>query len=161
MVAEPHAHADGSLEAVPVLIDTMIAPIAPEAAGPVPAALLQQADRARLDRDYTTAKQTYLTVRRRFGGTSSAAMAAFALGRIAFDYEKDYQAAAEWFQTFLTEHRGQALRREALGRLMESLHKAGNLGGSARAAKQYLELYSDGPHAALARSIIDERTDSH
>jgi TolA-binding protein len=133
-----------------------IAPIAPETPGQGPDELLKQAAKERLAKDFGAAKQIYLAIRRDFRGTRAAAMAAFSLGRIAFDNERDYASAADWFQTYLTEHRGKTLEREALGRLMESFYKAGNRTDAAQTARQYLERYPEGPHATLARSIIND-----
>ena len=93
-------------------------------------------------------------------GTQASAVAAFALGRIAFDYQKDYTSAAQWFGTYLAEHRGGGLRREALGRLMESFHRAGDGKRAAGAAGKYQERYPNGPLVALAKEIIGERRDN-
>jgi hypothetical protein len=141
------------------LINRTIEPIESPGATSSPSELLKRADKARLERRHGEAKRDYLTIRERFAGTRASAVAAFALGRIAFDCDKDYASAAHWFQTYLAEHRGKGLMREALGRLMESRHRAGDVAGASSAARQYLESYPDGPHVVLAKEIIEERRD--
>ena len=131
---------------------------------PIPAApegvdaddLLKQAARERAAGDFESAKQTYAVIRRGFPGTQAAAAAAFSLGRTAYDIDRDFDAAVDWFQTFLLEYRGHALKREAMGRLMESYVKAARRSDAVDSAERYLSRYQDGPHAPLARSIIGE-----
>ena len=46
-------------------------------------------------------------------------MAAFTLGRIAYD-RRDYREAARWFATYLREEPSGSVAREAAGRLIET-----------------------------------------
>jgi transmembrane sensor len=103
----------------------------------------------RLDR----AGEAYRAVRARFPGHERAAVAAFAMGRIAFDQRADFADAARWFRTYLAEQPGGRLDRDALGRLMESLSRKGDAGGARTEAARYLERYPTGPHAEMARRL--------
>jgi transmembrane sensor len=107
-------------------------------------------DIARLAGHPTEARRAYLQARTA-PGTS---MAAYGLGLTAFDQAHNYPEAAKWFRTYLRERPGGALRREALGRLMEALRRSGDLTGARRVAQQYLEDYPSGTHAPLARRLI-------
>jgi TolA-binding protein len=106
----------------------------------------------RIDR----AVEAYQAVRRRFAGHERSAVAAFALGRIAFDQRGDYVDAARWFKTYLAEQPGGRLDRDASGRLMESLDRSGDKAGARSVAKQYLERYPAGPHAEMAHRLTGE-----
>jgi TolA-binding protein len=97
--------------------------------------------------------QTFVTLRRRFGGSNEASMAAFALGRLHFDARRAYGNAARWFSAYLKESPNGAFAREALGRLMEANFKGRNVAESERLARRYLKLYPAGPHAELATRI--------
>ena len=103
----------------------------------------------RLDR----AGEAYRAVRARFPGHERSAVAAFAMGRIAFDQRADFADAARWFRTYLAEQPGGRLDRDALGRLVESLSRAGDTGGARSEATRYLERYPTGPHAEMARRL--------
>jgi transmembrane sensor len=103
----------------------------------------------RLDR----ADEAYRAVRARFPGHERSAVAAFAMGRIAFDQRADFTDAARWFRTYLAEQPGGRLDRDALGRLMESLSRKGDADGARTEATRYLESYPMGPHAEMARRL--------
>lgn len=113
----------------------------------------QLADVARLASDAVLAKRALSTLRRRFAGDSRAALSAFMLGRIAFDDQRSYAKAAEWFALYLKEQPNGTLAREALGRLMEALHLAGDDEAARSAAQRYLRRYPKGPLADEARSM--------
>jgi TolA-binding protein len=102
------------------------------------------------------AEQAFRLVRSRFGRTHEAAMAAFFLGRIAYDQKGDRRAAAEWFQSYLREEPNGGLAREAAGRLVEAEKAAGDLPAARAAAHSYLEKYPSGPHAGLARGVLGQ-----
>ncbi len=116
--------------------------------------LLLLADTARLSDELLVAQEIYETVRMRFGGTSSAGKAAFALGRMAFDQQRSYNEAATWLKIFLIECGDTPLAREALGRLMEACELGGDIECAKTAAKKYLIAYPDGPHAILAQQFF-------
>jgi hypothetical protein len=100
------------------------------------------------------AEQAARTLRARFAGKPQAALAAFTLGRIAFDRASDYGDAARWFRVYLSEQPGGGLAREAEGRLMESLARSGQMSQARQVAREYLERYPEGPHARVARQLI-------
>lgn len=115
------------------------------------AELLELARAARYAKSTKRAKQALSSVRERFPKSASAARAAYALGRVAFDYERDYGSAAKWFAKYLDEQPSGALAREALGRLVESQHRSGAHAAAKKNGQQYLDRYPDGPHADIAR----------
>ena len=112
-------------------------------------------DAARFAGHADRAKLVLEEVRRRFPGDARASVAAFDLGRIAFDDDAAYADAARWFDTYLGERPTGPLAREAAGRRMEALARSGDLAAAKRAAKRYLEDFPAGPHAEVARSIAD------
>jgi transmembrane sensor len=114
------------------------------------------ADAARLAGDHAAAAAALRALRQRYPGGAQAATAAFLLGRMAFDQDGAYAGAAGWFTTYLTEQPGGAFAREALGRLFEACHLAGNETGARAAARAYLDAYPNGPHADQARSLLGE-----
>lgn len=112
-------------------------------------------DAAYFSSDSLKAELAYGTLRRRFAGTSQAAIAAYSLGRLEFDMRGNYGGAARWFQTYLSESPGGALSREALGRLMEAEQRSGDRGAALETARRYLASYPEGPHAQLAHRLAE------
>ncbi len=100
------------------------------------------------------AEQAARALRARFAGKPQAALAAFTMGRIAFDRASDYGEAARWFRVYLGEQPGGGLAREAEGRLMESLARSGQMSQARQIAREYMDRYPDGPHARVARQLI-------
>jgi hypothetical protein len=115
--------------------------------------LLLLGDTAHFAGSIDRAEQAFRSVRSRFPGGHEAAVAAFSLGRIAYDERHNFGGSADWFQTYLREEPAGTLAREASGRLIEAYRAAGNLSAARDAAATYLATYPAGPHAALARSI--------
>ena len=118
------------------------------------AELALMADVARYGKRPEQAILALTTLRQRFPGTGQASLAAFTLARVHFDQRRAYDEAARWFRTYLKEQPGGALAREAQGRLMEALDRAGDRAAAAQLAKSYLATNPDGPHARLARALI-------
>lgn len=118
------------------------------------AELLKLADVARMAGESGRASALLHQVRSRSAGSSSAAIAAYSLGTTAFDQQGNYSAAAGWFQTYLAEAPSGPLAREALGRLMEAQHRAGNRAQARQAAEKYQRLYPQGLHGPLAKRIL-------
>lgn len=118
------------------------------------AELLLLGDAARLSGRPDRVSVALSQLRRRFPADPRSAVAAFMLGKVAFDRGGADRAAASWFATSLREQPRGSLAREAAGRLMEALQRSGDSNGARRAAKDYLSWYPDGPHAALARSLL-------
>jgi transmembrane sensor len=115
--------------------------------------LMLLGDVSRLSGNYGHALRAYQKVRSRAPGTEWAANAAFSMGRVYFDQRDAYGEAARWFGTYSNERSDGPLAREALGRQMEALSRAGDRAGADRAAEQYLRQYPKGPHAPLARTL--------
>lgn len=114
--------------------------------------LLALAEAARRARRHDLARSLLLAVRERGGVERQAAT--FALGQQAFDDVHDPLTATHWFGLVLQENPGGPLSREASGRLLESLERAGDHTGARGQAQRYLEAYPDGPHASMARGIL-------
>jgi hypothetical protein len=115
--------------------------------------LLARANADRYAGRFEAATESLETVRGRFRGSEASATAAFELGRIAFDRHHDFAAAGDWFDTYLRERPAGALAREALGRAIESRHRAGDSERAAKLAARYLATYPGGPHATLAHRL--------
>lgn len=118
-----------------------------------PMELILLGDTARDVGELALARRVYQLVRSRAPGSHSAAFAAFALGRLGFDDRGAYREAAEWFSAYLKEEPGGDLAREARGRLMEALHRAGSETSARQVATEYLRLHPRGPHAKLAAQL--------
>jgi TolA-binding protein len=117
------------------------------------AELMLLGDAARLAPKQGRAVQAYKAVRTRFPGTAEAQRAAFTLGRISLS-QGSYSGAARWFKACLNDNRSGNLAREASGRLIESLDKAGDSAGARKAAEDYLAHFASGPHTKLAKKIL-------
>lgn len=113
--------------------------------------LVQLGDVARLSGHPLQAKQAYVKAR---AARANPGMAAYGLGLVAFHAEGNYQEAAHWFRTYLAGQSAGGLRPEAMARLMEAEQKSGDRSGSRRTAQAYLKAYPGGPHAALARQVL-------
>lgn len=101
------------------------------------------------------AEQAFRLVRSRFIGSPEASTAAFFLGRIAYDHRGDRRDAANWFQVYVREAPNGALAREAGGRLLEAERALGDRSAGRAAARAYLDKYPSGPHAGLAREMLE------
>jgi transmembrane sensor len=115
--------------------------------------LVALGDAARYQGRLDRAEEAYHAVRRRFPGHERAAVAAFALGRVAFDQRGSFSNAARWFRAYLDEQPNGRLARDALGRLMEAHSRAGDLASARKEARRYLEHYPTGPHVEMARRL--------
>jgi TolA-binding protein len=95
----------------------------------------------------------YSVVRSRFAGSDGAANAAFMIARMAF-HAGAPRSAASWLEVYLRERPDGRFAREAAGRLVEAYVDADDSPSAKAAAGRYLARYPDGPHAALARSVL-------
>jgi len=95
----------------------------------------------------------YSVVRARFAGTDGAANAAFMIARMEF-HANAPDAAVGWLEIYLRERPDGRFAREAAGRLVEAYVQIGDAAKARAAAERYLTRYPDGPHAALARSVL-------
>jgi transmembrane sensor len=111
-------------------------------------------DTARFAGKPADALTAYQALRSRGAGTASAKQAAFSIARVHFDQRAAYAEAARWFRTYLAEQPGGPLAREAEGRLMESLSRAGDRAGARQVAEGYLAKYPRGPHERVARQLV-------
>lgn len=112
--------------------------------------LLSLAEASRFAGHTDRATQALAALRSRFAGSEDAAVAAFQLGRLA----SNGQQAADWFRTYLREQKRGELAREASGRILEALSRAGDRTGAQAAARDYLNAYPRGPHAAFAKKLL-------
>jgi transmembrane sensor len=110
-------------------------------------------DTARFAGKPADALLAYQALRSRAAGSGSAKQAAFSIARVHFDQRASYAEAARWFRTYLAEQPGGPLAREAEGRLMESLSRAGDRAGARKAAERYLAKYPHGPHERVAHQL--------
>ncbi|MBW2159577.1 MAG: outer membrane protein assembly factor BamD, partial [Deltaproteobacteria bacterium] len=99
------------------------------------------------------ARHIYSVVRSRFAGTDGAANAAFMIARMEFHADAPH-AAANWLEIYLRERPRGRFAREAAGRLIEAYVHADDTLGATDSAERYLARYPNGPHAALARSVL-------
>jgi len=118
-----------------------------------PSDLLTLGSTARLAGQPERAREAYTALRRRFAGSPQAALAAFSLGRLAFDAQQPAEAL-RYFKQYQLEQPGGQLAREAAGRIMELSKATGQLEAARAAARSYLARYPDGPHVTLARSLL-------
>ncbi|WP_437677048.1 FecR domain-containing protein [Sorangium sp. So ce131] len=117
------------------------------------AELVELGSAARFSRKPDVAVRFYQAARQRFAGSDAAAVAAYHLGRMAFDGRGAWAEAERWFAVYLAERPRGTLAPEALGR---SLECARNLNLPARArelAARYLAAYPNGAHAGLAATL--------
>jgi transmembrane sensor len=112
------------------------------------------ADTARYARDGKKAEKALLAIRERFASSKRAKIAAFLLGRVALELNKDPAGSVAWFTTYLQEDPGGPLAEEALGRLINACMKAGREEQAKKHAQLYLEKYEDGAFADLARKVL-------
>jgi TolA-binding protein len=111
-------------------------------------------DTARFAGKPLDALEAYQALRLRGAGSAAARQAAFSIARVHFDQRAAYAEAAQWFRTYLAEQPGGPLAREAQGRLMEALSRAGDRAGARSVAERYLAQYPGGPHERVARQLL-------
>lgn len=116
--------------------------------------LLALADAARLSGSAARAEQAYTAARGKLPGGGRAS---YGLGLVAFDQRGDFVRAANYFEAYLREQPGGALRAEATGRLMEAWQRAGRLSEAREVAQQYLARYPQGPQTARAKQLLQQR----
>jgi len=117
--------------------------------------LEQLAHSARLANAAEPARRALQALRRRFPRDARARMAAFLLGRVALEQEKDPDAAASWFSVYLQEQPSGPLIEEARGRILELRRHQGDPAAVQAAARAYIEHHPEGSRARLARALLD------
>ena len=125
------------------------------------AAALRNADDERRKAQWNSACNAYRTVLRCYPDSREASVAAFRLGKIAFDHQRDWQAAAKWFRRYLSASADVGLMREAQGRLLEALVNSHERSKAIDAAETYLRRYPRGPHASLAKKVQEDAHSFH
>jgi TolA-binding protein len=118
------------------------------------ASLLRLAEVARFAGRIDRAEQALVLLRERFPKRRESAIAAYTLGRAAFDQKGAYAEAGKWFETYLSQQPSGPLAREALGRLIEAQDRQGRHDKAKQTARRYLERYPDGPHTDIAARLI-------
>lgn len=111
---------------------------------------------ARLAGAPARAVQACEALRRRFPHTRESAIAAFQLGRLSFERDHDPAATVRFMDLYLAEAPSGDLARDARGRRLEALRTLHRDDDAASAAREYLSLYPDGPHAAMARQALSD-----
>jgi TolA-binding protein len=122
-----------------------------------PLQLFRRAESARLAGRPERAVAALLALRERFALDRAARDSAFWLGRVYFDQLLAPGEAARWFARYLVERPHGAFAREAAGRLIESYLRTGDTARARHTAEVYLAGHPDGPHAELARRLLDTR----
>lgn len=107
------------------------------------------ADSARFSREKSVARKVLTTLRKRHEASPQAPVAAYKLGLL----ESRAKRQAQWFSRYLKEAPRGALRREALGRLLDAQVRAASPGAK-DTARQYLDAFPKGPHASHARKVL-------
>lgn len=97
--------------------------------------------------------QTWLAIRKRFGGHNAGPQAAFFLGRI-YDQLGQSQKALDWFDTYLREAPSGVYASETLGRKLTLVRASGDDAQMRKVARSYLTRFPHGPYADTARDIL-------
>lgn len=118
--------------------------------------LVALADAARLSGRIEVGKRALSTERSRFPRTSAAKDAAFYLGRIADDQEHALATALNWYETYLSESPHGHFATEAFGRKMVAISRQSGRAAARETAVEYLKRYPGGPHAAMARELVND-----
>lgn len=113
-------------------------------------------DAARYLKRIDVAQQALLAQRVRFPGSPEAKGAAFLLGRISQD-GGDPRTAIDWFTRYLAEASKGPLAAEALGRKLVATTIVYGIPGAKPLAREYLDRFPDGAHAAVAREVDEAR----
>jgi hypothetical protein len=96
---------------------------------------------------------TWTTVRERFTGQKAAHQAAFFLGRV-HDQQGNGAQALRWLNAYLAEAPRDVYASEALGRKLSVVQKVEGGAAARRVAREYLDRFPKGAHAATARTLL-------
>lgn len=112
---------------------------------------IARAEQAATSGNVVEARTLLIYVHEHAAHTAEGSLAAFLLGRLAFDAQSDFAEAARWFETYEQSSPNGPLIREAMGRHLEALVRMHRSDDASTVAARYLQRFPDGPHAALAR----------
>lgn len=116
--------------------------------------LVALADAARYTNRVPLAVSALEAVRRRWPRSRDAAEAAFALGRVAEDLQRDPQSAKRWYERYRGEAPGGRYAAESLGRMLVAVRATGGSAAARPIAQDYLAAYPTGSYAGVARQIL-------
>lgn len=133
-------------DAVALGIDSVLA----QSSGAELAAL---ADAARYTHRPDIARGAFLALRRRFSASDYARVAAFGLGRMEDDADRDRRSALGWFDAYLAEAPNGRYASEALGRKMTIVKLLDGEDAARSWADLYLRRFPNGTYAAAARAV--------
>jgi TolA-binding protein len=118
--------------------------------------LVALSDAARYLERSEVAKKALLAQRSRFPASPDAKAAAFLLGRMSQD-GGDARTAITWFTRYLAEAPGGPFAAEALGRKLVAVRNVEGIERAKPLAREYLERFPTGAHAAVAGEIARAR----
>lgn len=110
-------------------------------------------DAARYVGSSDVARRAYMTVRGRYPASGDARTAAFLLGRVAEEQDRDFGSALRWYDKYLAEAPGGAFAGDALGRKMVLVSKFQGRDTARPLATRYLARFPNGPYAAAAHDL--------
>jgi len=114
------------------------------------------ADACRFAKKGKRAAEVLTAIRQRFPDSAQTKIAAFLLGRVTIELNKNPAGAAQWFKVYLEEDPDGPLAEEATGRLIKACKAAGREEEALEAAKVYMEKYPDGIFSTLAQSVLEQ-----
>jgi hypothetical protein len=120
--------------------------------------LLTLGDVARYSGAHARAKQAFESLVTRFPEDRLAADAVFSLGRLAFE-SRHPDEAARWFGRYVSDWPLAPLADQAAGRLLECAIRVDDREAARNAARRYLARAPGGPHARLAREVLEQPPD--
>ncbi len=119
-------------------------------------ALWSLKDVARTAGLHDIAERTLLTIRRRFGRTKQARLAAYCIGKIYEENLDNAATAIRWYATYLTESPHGNMAEQARAGKMRGLDRQGRAREARHEARVYLDLYRDGTYEHEAKAVLSE-----
>lgn len=120
--------------------------------------LLTLGDVARYSGAQAKARQAFAALVTKFPENRLAADAVFSLGRMAFESRRP-EEATRWFTRYVADWPQAPLADQAAGRLLECAIRVENHQAARTAAERYLMRAPHGPHATLAREVLEQPAD--
>lgn len=116
--------------------------------------LLLLADAARLGGAPGQARTALQLLRQKFPSHPNAAIAAFTLGRMAQELDRNDAAALKWYRTYLRQEPQGRMAEGARARVLKGALRVGTRQEVQAAARDYLAHHPSGSSAALARQSL-------